>query len=350
MGKSELMPFGGRDDDAYDYGLDPGEAFEPDEDDEVFDLTQPHVMTVLGPIDPGALGFALHHEHVFCRTDPAIVPDPDLWLDDPDAARQELELFFAAGGRAVVDMSPADYGRDSATMLQIAAHSPVHLIVVTGHHKDQFARPFAGGDDIDAIVARNLRELHDGTDGTRVRAGLVKAGTSLDTITDVEDRVLRATARSAVASGAPISTHTERGTMALEQVALLTSEGADPSRIILGHLDFRLSDMPYLRDVLATGAYVSFDQWSKTKYAPDEDRARVLVELADAGHLDQLLISGDLARKSCQLSYGGDPGFAYFCDRVPLTLMDAGFDAPSVKRLLVDNPARALTIHPPQPR
>ena len=349
MGKSELMPFGGRDDDSYDYGLEPGEAFEPEEDDEVFDLTQPHVMTVLGPIDPGAVGFALHHEHVFCRTAPAVVPDPDLWLDDPDAARVELELFFAAGGRAVVDMSPADYGRDSAAMLQVAAHSPVHLIVVTGHHKDQFARPYAGGDDVDAIVARNLRELREGTDGTRVRAGLIKAGTSLDTITEVEDRVLRAAARSAVLSGAPISTHTERGTMALEQIEIMTGAGADPTRIILGHLDFRLTDLPYLREVCATGAHVSFDQWSKTKYAADEDRARVLLDLAEAGYLDQLLVSGDLARKSYQLAYGGEPGFAYFCDRVPLTLMDAGFDAPSVRRLFIDNPARALTIHPPVP-
>ena len=339
-----------REDAAYDYGLDPGEAFEPDEDDEVFDLSKPHVMTVLGPIAPGALGFALHHEHVYCRTDPAIVPDPDLWLDDSAASREELELFSAAGGRAVVDMSPADYGRDAATMLEVAAHSPVHLVVVTGSHKDLFAAPYrarVGDRDVDAIAARNLAELTEGCDGTRVRAGLVKAGTSLDAITAVEDRVLRAAARSSVASGAPISTHTERGTMALEQIEILTAEGADPSRVILGHLDFRLSDMPYLRSVCATGAYVSFDQWSKTKYAPDEDRARVLYQLAEAGFLDQLLVSGDLARKSKLLGYGGDPGFAYFCDRVPLTLMDAGFDAPSVKRLLIDNPARALTIHPP---
>jgi hypothetical protein len=32
---------------------------------------------------------------------------------------------------------------------------------------------------------------------------------------------------------------------------------------------------------------------------------------------------------------------------VPLTLMDAGFDAPSVRQIFVDNPARALTIIPP---
>ena len=338
-----------REDAAYDYGLDPGESFEPEEDDEVFDLSQPHVMTVLGPIDPGALGFTLHHEHVFCRTSPDIVSDPDLWLDDPAASREELEIFFAAGGRAVVDMSPADYGRDTATILEIAAHSPVHLVVVTGHHKDLFASPFQArhGADVDAIVARNIRELTEGTDGTLVKAGLVKAGTSLDAVTEAEDRALRAAARTSVASGAPISTHTERGTMALEQVEMMAAEGADPSRIILGHLDFQLTNMPYLREICATGAYVSFDQWSKSKYAPDEDRARVLFDLADAGYLDQLLVSGDLARKSKLIGYGGDPGFAYFCDRVPLTLMDAGFDAPSVKRLFIDNPARALTIHPP---
>ena len=351
MGKSELMPFGGRDDDAYDYGLDPGESFEPEEDDEVFDLAQPHVMTVLGPIDPGALGFALHHEHVYRRPDPALVPDPDLWLDDPEAARQELEIFFAAGGRAVVDMSPADAGRDARVLLGIASHSPVHLVIVTGSRTDRFARPSIerGGDDVDAIVERNLRELREGTDGTAVKAGLITAGTSLDAITEAEALLLSAAGRSAVLSGAPVSTHTERGTMALEQVAALAAEGLAPSRIILGHLDVRLTDLPYLLDVCATGAHVSFDQWSETRYATDEERARVLVHLADAGHLDQLLVSGDLGRRSRHLSYGGQLGLAHFCDRVPLTLMDAGFDAPSVKRIFVDNPARALTIHRPAP-
>ena len=66
--------------------------------------------------------------------------------------------------------------------------------------------------------------------------------------------------------------------------------------------------------------------------------------LVDAGNGDHLLLSGDLARKSYLRAYGGGPGWAYLLERFTLLLMEAGLDAPTVRRLLVDNPDRALTI------
>ncbi|MDQ2683260.1 MAG: phosphotriesterase-related protein [Chloroflexota bacterium] len=331
----------------FDYGLAPGEAFEPEFDDEPFDPAVPHVMTVLGPIEPGALGFTLHHEHVFNFINPLAATDPDQILDDPARSVADLEIYFAAGGRSIVDMGPADYGRSIEEHLWIARRAPVNVILVTGHHKDLIAAPFLEDDSIETIAERNIREIVEGIDGTSVRAGLIKAGTSLDEITRVERRVLEAAAIAQQRTGASISTHTEKGTMAIEQIEVMAAAGADPSRIVLCHLDFRLGEVDYLTSVLATGAYVSFDQFGKTKYAPDEDRAAVLFELADAGFLDQLLVSGDNARQSGHTGYGGGPGFEYFPDRVMLTLMDAGFDAPSVRRIFVDNPARFLTIKRP---
>ena len=333
-------------DEQYDYGLDEGESFEPLDEDEEFDLSQPHVMTALGPIGPAALGFTLHHEHIFNLVNPLAANDDDLILDDVGKSLTDLELYFASGGRAIVDMGPVDYGRSVEAVLQIAQHSPVHIVMITGHHKDLICAPYVKSDPVDVIVERNLRDVREGIDGTSVRAGLIKAGTSLNEITAVERRVLEAAAKTQLASGAPISTHTERGTMALEQVEVMSAAGADPRRIILCHLDFRLGDRDYLFEVLKTGAFVSFDQWSKTKYAPDEERAAVLFELAEAGFLDQLLVSGDLARKSNHTGYGGTPGFEFFLDRVLLMLMDTGFDAPSVRKIFVENPARALTIVP----
>ena len=114
--------------------------------------------------------------------------------------------------------------------------------------------------------------------------------------------------------------------MALEQVAILKEEGVSPERIIVGHLDFAL-DEEYLLRVADTGAFISFDQCSKAKYASDSARAERLKRLADAGHIDQLLISGDLARKSYWLSYGGSPGFRYLVESFPVILMEAGFSA-----------------------
>jgi predicted metal-dependent phosphotriesterase family hydrolase len=331
-------------DETYVFGLAPGERFEPNEDEEEpFDLAKPHVMTALGPIDPDDLGFTLHHEHVVCKPLDVGTADPDLMLDDPARSLAELEDAFNVGLRAIVDMTPADYGRDILDATWVAQHSSVHLILITGHHKDAHAAPYVGDESIDEIAARNVRELTEGIDGNSIKAGLIKAGTSLNRITAVEDRVLRAAARAHLATGAPISTHTDRGTMALEQIAVLREEGVDPQRVIVGHLDFAL-DEAYLRRVLDTGTFISFDQISKTKYASDEDRAAMVKRLVDAGFADRLLLSGDLARKSYLKAYGGGPGWSYLVEEFPILLMEAGLDAPTVRRLFVDNPARALTI------
>jgi predicted metal-dependent phosphotriesterase family hydrolase len=328
----------------FDFGLEEGESFEPPDLDEDFDLSRPHVMTALGPVDPGALGFTLHHEHVFNLVNPLGESDPDQILDDPAASLTDLEVYFASGGRAIVDMGPADYGRSITDLNWIAQRASVHIILVTGHHKHLIAAPLVGESSIDAITARNIAELTAGIDGTATRAGLIKAGSSLDEITEVERRVLIAAAQTQVETGAPISTHTEFGTMALAQLRILTAAGADPTRVIICHLDFQLANLPYLREILATGAFVSFDHWSKSRHAADADRAAALYRLAEEGFVDQLLVSGDLSRKSNHTGYGGSPGFEYFLDHVPLILMEAGFDGLSVRKIFVDNPARALKI------
>lgn len=326
-----------------DFGLVQGETFEPPAAEVAFDLSCPHVMTVLGPVEPEALGVTLHHEHVICDPLAVAKDDPDTVLDDPHASLAELEDFHAAGGGALVDMSTADYGRDAVALAWIAARAAVHIIAVTGHHKHLHAAPHLGSTTLDEDAARGIKEITMGIDETGVRAGVVKAGTSLNEITPVEQTALRAAARVHLATGVPISTHCELGTMALEQIEIIQGEGVDPRRVILGHID-RNPDDDYIRHVLDTGAFVSFDQVGKVAYGPDERRAALVKMAFDAGHGDQVLVSQDLARKSLLRAYGGGPGWVYMLERFTLLLMDVGLDAAAVRRLLVDNPQRALTV------
>lgn len=330
----------------FDFGLAPGESFEPDELSDEISVDHPHVMTALGPIPTAALGVTLHHEHVIAKPLDVGSNDPDLLLDSTEMALAELEDAYSVGLRAIVDMTPADYGRDPRAIYWVAQRAPVHVIVITGHHKHLHAAPWLGDQSAAEIAATNISEIRDGIGGTPLRAGVIKAGTSLNEITEVEERVLRAAAQAHLATGAPISTHTDKGTMALEQLAILKTEGVDPTCVIVGHLDFAL-DKDYLLRVLDTGAFVSFDQVSKEKYAPDSARAEMLFTLARAGLLNQLLISGDLARKSYWLAYGGGPGFRYLIESFPVALMEAGFTAQEARQLLVDNPGLALTSYPP---
>ena len=331
-------------DETFDYGLAPGESFDLDEEDEPYDLTLPHVMTALGPIDPGSLGFTLSHEHLFCRPSTG-VEDPDFILDDAGAAVTELEYLFTGGGRAVVDMSTTDYGRDIAEMRWIAQHAPVHLVLAAGHHKELFSKPFIADQSTDLITTDIVREVKEGIERTGIRAGVIKAGSSLDAITPIEEKAFRAAARAHLRTGAPISTHTERATMALEQIDILTSEGVAPDRIVIGHMDRRLEE-GHLRDVLETGVFIGFDGWGKWAYVSDEERAAMTKRLVDLGFGGQILLSGDLARRSLQIAHGGGPGLIYFVDYVPLLLMAAEIEAPTVRQLFVENPAHAFTINP----
>jgi phosphotriesterase-related protein len=327
----------------YDYGLDPGESFEPDElEDEPFDRAQPHVMTALGPIDPGALGFTLPHEHVVRQPTDA---DPDLVLDDPAVALAELESYFLTGGRTIVDLTTADAGRDMTGIIWVAARAPVHLVLATGHHRDEDAAPIAGEQNADELAEQFIRELSVGIDGTEAMAGVIAVDFGHDRITPAEERVLRAAARAHLTTGAPVTTSSLRGAMALEQLAILSDEGVNPARVVFGGLDAGL-DEGYLRAVLETGAFAMFDRWSRTQDAPDEARAALVKRLIDADHGMQLLISGNLGRKSSWLAYGG-PGFVYFLERVPLQLMEAGLTALQVRDIFIENPARALTVAPP---
>lgn len=334
-----------------DYGLDPGESFEPEdawEADEDASTDAPHIMTVLGPIEPEDLGICLVHEHLLSNPVAVTAEEPDYRLDREDLSAEEVEAFVAMGGRAIVECSPRDYGRNAAGLARLAMRAPVHIIGVTGRLKDLHASRVDNSTDVRSLTDEFVADLREGMDGTGARAGMIKIGTSLDQITDVEKAAIEAAAAAHLETGASITTHTESGTMALEQLHLLRDAGVASSRVIVGHLDRKL-EWDYLVSVAQTGAFIAFDQVSKSGYNSDADRAAMLVRLAEAGYREQLLISHDHGRKSSFISYGGQPGITYILERFSLELMAAGAEALLVRDLLIENPARALTIHPPQP-
>jgi phosphotriesterase-related protein len=298
------------------------------------------VQTVLGPLPASELGLTVSHEHLLCRPPGSVGDaDPDLVLDDQEAAVTELSAFKAAGGNAVVEVTPVDYGRDLDGLVALSRRSGVHIVGATGLHKDEFSAPYTSRFDEDQLADTFIRDLQVGVNG--VRAGVIKLGSSLDQITPGERRAFTAAALAQRATGAAITTHTQAGRLALEQLELLLGAGADPERIIIGHLD-RLLDTDYHQAVLRTGAYVGYDQIGKPQYATDERRAEALAVLVSRGHGAKLLISGDLGRKSYWSAYGGKPGLDYVPKTFLGMLCAAGLSAGQAEALVVNNPARAF--------
>ncbi len=304
----------------------------------------------------------LGHEHLIALP-PAFVTDEDLWLDSEAAALTELNTYRSKGGRSVVEMTTVDYGRDIAALVRLSQASGVHIVAATGFNQGKFADGIVARHSDEQIVAWMVSEVSSGaldraapeqfalaadsasaTPG-RFRAGVIKASSGLEGPSAGERRVLQAAAEAHLLTRAPISTHTEKAAWGLEQAQFFSDAGVRASSVLIGHLDFR-PELPYLLEVAETGVNLGFDQFSKRKYLSDEKRVELIKGLAEAGHLSQVILSGDLARRSYWPAYGNEAatGFAYIPGKVRDMLLAEGLGVDGVQQLLAGNPQNWLAF------
>jgi phosphotriesterase-related protein len=302
------------------------------------------VRTVLGDVAPETLGLTLCHEHLVTAPAPRLRDGDDLLLDDPAKAVAELGVFRQAGGGALIELTVAEFGRDVRALREISARSGVQVVATTGHVSVNY---WDGVIDVPALSVEQLVEemtadLTVGIDGSEVRAGIIKAGSSRDEVTDAEERVLTAAGITQRRTGSPITTHTTAGTMAPDQARILLAAGADPRRVCLGHLDRRLL-YPELRALAREGFLLGFDCISKDWYEPDAKRVETVARLVDDGLVEHVVLSGDLARRSSWVSWGGGPGYSYIPWRFVPWLRRQGLGEQAIRQITVGNPARLLT-------
>jgi phosphotriesterase-related protein len=302
------------------------------------------VRTVLGDVAPETLGLTLCHEHLVTAPAPRLRDGDDLLLDDPAKAVAELGVFRQAGGGALIELTVAEFGRDVRALREISARSGVQVVATTGHVSVDY---WDGVIDVPALSVEQLVEemtadLTVGVDGSEVRAGIIKAGSSRDEVTDAEERVLTAAGITQRRTGSPITTHTTAGTMAPDQARILLAAGADPRRVCLGHLDRRLL-YPELRALAREGFLLGFDCISKDWYEPDAKRVETVARLVDDGLVEHVVLSGDLARRSSWVSWGGGPGYSYIPWRFVPWLRRQGLGEQAIRQITVGNPARLLT-------
>jgi 5-phospho-D-xylono-1,4-lactonase len=319
------------------------------------------IRTLTGDIDPEDLGVTYAHDHLFCI--------PPLWrqkgqddfmIDDVEASIKDVELFVKAGGRAVYDATAIDYGRDPQALLTISQRTGIKIIATAGFNKAIMwpGKMKGGAQTFQAwIDARSRAEIGNhiaaevtrGLDGTSLKGGVVKFGTGYNTISDAEDKVLRATLDAHKETNAPLHSHTELGTLILEQLAIVKQEGVDPSRLTIAHVD-RNPDPWVHRKAAETGVFLCFDGISRIKYHPESVLIDCILKLVARGHEKQILIGGDIARRTMYRNYGeGGLGLGYILESwVPRFVEEAGeagFDGRQlIKTFMVENPARAFAF------
>jgi 5-phospho-D-xylono-1,4-lactonase len=305
------------------------------------------IRTVTGDIEDTELGFTYAHEHLIGSPPPAAAArDPDLVIQDERLALEETLLAHKVGVRGLYEASAWDYGRNPLALREISERTGVRIIACAGFNKGEWFADRIADWPLERIEEQIVSDVTQGMDGTDVRGGVIKFGTGYNHISPVEERVLRAAARAHRRTGAVLHGHTETGTMALEQLDLLRDEGVDPRRVGLVHL-MRNPDPWLHRQIAATGAYLCYDGFSKIKYFPESTRIDLLVSMIEAGYEHQLVLGGDLARRSDLTTYSGGPGLGYLAGRwlprFEAELAERGYPPARVAelrtRLFVDNPA-----------
>jgi predicted metal-dependent phosphotriesterase family hydrolase len=298
------------------------------------------IQTVRGEIPPSQLGITSCHEHLLW-----VVPapfsggDPDLGFEDINQAVSELQYFSEAGGNAVVEMTTSEIGRNPQALKSISEKTNVHIIAASGHHKDKFSAASLRGRSVDQIAQGIITDIMVGMDGTSIKAGVIKAATSHQEATESERRVIHAIGLAHLTTKTPVSTHTEEGTFALEQIDLLTQAGVSADHLLIGHLDRDLPMDTYL-EIADRGVWMGFDQIGKTKYWADEERAKLIYYLFQHGYGGRMLLSGDTARKSARHAFNPVvDGMAHMLMGFKKLLLGVGLNEEHLEQMLVKNPA-----------
>ncbi|MGW4403787.1 phosphotriesterase family protein [Nonomuraea sp. NPDC004702] len=291
----------------------------------------------------------------------------DLLLGDAGLAAAELAAFREAGGGTVVDLTTDGLGRDPAGLRRLAEETGVTVVMGCGrHHPTRTAIPAAR----DAAAPTSARDaaaptsargaaapaeelteelVRDLTEGVRgVRAGIIGELAALDPGVPAERALLVAAARAAAATGAAVSLARNEDPAVQQRVLdLLAEEGADLTRVAVGHCD-ALSPRPDdLEPLLGRGVFVQFDQLGRLPTAlsvsDDQDVAAAVLELARRGHAGRLLLSQGVRAKSQLLAYGGG-GYAFVLRQFVPYLRMLGADDELIETLTVRNPRRLLTL------
>jgi phosphotriesterase-related protein len=291
------------------------------------------VITVSGEIPSEQLGITDIHEHILCdltrnhessggveadakvelatlgivTNNPSAIKD-NLILDNVDLAIAELLEFGKAGGRTVVDVTTAEFGRNPGALRQIAEAAGINIITCTGHYVEAFQSSEVKRMSAEALQDEMLREIRVGIGESGVRAGVIgEIGTS------------------------------ER----------LYPEEAKVSKVALCHMDSDFIEASYFEDIFKTGANIEFDTFGENfclhpNYGPsDLDRVKSLCSLLERGHLGQIMLGCDVCLK-CRLHAYGGWGYDHLLSNVLPAMKRYGISAEEIQALIVGNPRRFL--------
>ncbi|MEZ7125611.1 phosphotriesterase [Nonomuraea sp. AD125B] len=318
------------------------------------------VNTVLGPVPADGLGVVAVHEALL-----SVLPGAehafDITVDRAEIFEilaRKLADFRAHGGGTIVDSTGMFHGRDLRLYEALSRSTGVHIVASTGMGPekllggyfltpqtnpptpwpaDKFARLFTQEVTEGMVVPRVER---------RAAAGLVATAATREGMTATDESLLRGAARTALATGVPLSVR--YGADAVHDLEIVLDEKLPADRVVIGGLDRAdalAAGAPL--EVARRGAYVALDHVgsgvSSDGGVTDEDRAALVLDLVQAGHGERVLLSAN-AIGVAKGHPGNDLPFSHVLSEFVPLLTARGLGDEDVRRILAGNPRDLLSV------
>lgn len=303
------------------------------------------LQTVLGLLPTSGLGMILPHEHLF--TD-LRGPDTKGYAEaNIQHVIRRLRPYLAdlkeLRVAALVEASTCGVGRNIQVLRAVAEALDFPVVAPTGAYRDAFIPAHLRSWPLERLRDWMVGEIcEDGIEGTGIRAGFIKLAASDEGLTPLEERLLRAAAQAALQTGAAVASHTTVGATAVRQLAILEEEGLDPRRFIWVHAHCEPDLELHLR-LARREAYLEYDAIGSPDLL-DSFFVGLIRRLWEANCGAQVLLSQDAGWYQPGEPEAPIRSYSYLPRRFVPALRQAGFGAPEIEAMVVQNPLDAFAL------
>lgn len=304
------------------------------------------IMTVTGPVSPADLGAILPHEHVLVDFIGAAKITPKRY-NEAEVYKLVLPYLTSlrqTGCRCMVECTPDFLGRNVRLLQKLSIASGIKIITNTGLYgagAHKYLPAYVQRETAAQLAARWIGEWKNGIGNTGIKPGFIKSGVDKGPLSPLQRKLVEAAGLTWKQTGLPIGIHTGNGVAAIEEAEILKSMGVPLQSYIWIHAQNETN--PEIHEKLAAaGAWISFDGLNKNVA---EDYINRLSRLKAAGFLNQVLLSHDAGWYNVGQKGGGTfRDYNYLLATFVHLLPKHGFTAMEIRKLTVENPARAFSI------
>ncbi|MBR62106.1 MAG: hypothetical protein CL904_05565 [Dehalococcoidia bacterium] len=342
------------------------------------------IQTVLGLIEPDDLGVTLTHEHslidlscyfsmpeeaterwyvdqpvtieILSSLMPRLFHNRDVGdLCDEKHQTEEVYKYYLSGGNSLVDTTSIGIARDPLALTRISRATGLNIIMGASYYVPASYSEEIYDQTEQEITDAIVKDITVGVKDTGVKSGIIGEVGNFWPTNETSRKILRASAHASVETGAAISIHPGGHPDALLQhLNDLIEAGADPTRIIMGHLDVFPYSPEVVKEIAETGATLEFDRFGSenTNFAEagleiafpsDVQRIERIEQLIEWGYESQIVIAQDVCLKTDLSSYGGG-GYTHILDSIIPRMRKRGFSNDNIDKMMVENPKRLLTF------